>query len=393
MKEEMTEKLLQMKDFCGIVQRLWGHPLYLYDSSELIASFPEGTAPFAKGILEDLQEQSSLQIHTLQIGLFFGVLRIDEKYRIIAGPLSLYPLQQERLPLIRHELKCMEWSDEEILLGITGGSYGSLQDLLALLNHHFHGCSAQETLLSLRPQEDALRQIQTSQLTIQEEGPAINYHLDHRMEQITLTAIRSGDIEKTTELLTPLFQRNFRLIHHSSLNQLKALFICVTTLATRAAIDGGAGYMRAFTLSDSYIARIETIEDDRIILNMISEMILTFTRLVREQQMILHHSSDTCVRYIKDHLYQPLHVEELAREMHISRSQLGRIFQRDLKISPAAFIMQCRLEESTRHLDYTDKSVGEISALLCFSSESHYIDAFKKHYGMTPGAYRERERI
>ncbi|MBQ9613418.1 MAG: helix-turn-helix transcriptional regulator [Lachnospiraceae bacterium] len=393
MNQEKVKRLQETADFCGIASRLWGHPLYIYDSSELLASFPEGTAPYAKGILPELPELPSAQIHTLQIGLFFGVLRIGNDLRIIAGPISLYPLQKDRLPLVRHELKCNEWSDEELLSGITGGSYGSLQNLLALLNNHFHGYSSQETFHSLRPQEDALGQIQTAQLSFQEEVPAINYSLDHHMEQLTLAAVRSGDIDRTTELLAPLFQRDLRLIHHSNLHQLKALFICVTTLVTRAAIDGGVGYMRAFTLSDSFIARIETIEDDRIVLNMISEVILTFTSLVREQHMILHHSSDTYVRYVKDHLYNPLSVEDLAREMHISRSQLTRIFQRDLEMSPAAFIMECRLEESIRHLDYTDKSIGEISTLLCFSSESHYITAFKKQYGMTPGAYRERQRV
>ena len=54
-----------------------------------------------------------------------------------------------------------------------------------------------------------------------------------------------------------------------------------------------------------------------------------------------------------------------------------------------AYITHCRLREAKALLRYTDKSLGEISSYLCFSSQSHFQNVFKKHIGRTPLEYRK----
>lgn len=55
--------------------------------------------------------------------------------------------------------------------------------------------------------------------------------------------------------------------------------------------------------------------------------------------------------------------------------------------------MQVRLREAKSLLQYTDKSLGEISSYLCFSSQSHFQNAFKKETGITPAAYRKQHGL
>ena len=52
------------------------------------------------------------------------------------------------------------------------------------------------------------------------------------------------------------------------------------------------------------------------------------------------------------------------------------------------FIMQCRLEQAQKLLAHSDMSLSEISAYLCFSSQSYFQNVFKKKFGMTPRQYR-----
>lgn len=59
-------------------------------------------------------------------------------------------------------------------------------------------------------------------------------------------------------------------------------------------------------------------------------------------------------------------------------------------MSIGSYITHCRLREAKSLLRYTHKSLGEISSYLCFSSQSHFQNVFKKHFKMTPMEYRNR---
>lgn len=54
------------------------------------------------------------------------------------------------------------------------------------------------------------------------------------------------------------------------------------------------------------------------------------------------------------------------------------------------YITLRRMKEAASLLRYTDKSLGEISSYLCFSSQSYFQNVFKKHYGITPLQYRNQ---
>ena len=58
-------------------------------------------------------------------------------------------------------------------------------------------------------------------------------------------------------------------------------------------------------------------------------------------------------------------------------------------MTPLAYVKKERLETARSMLVYTDHPISEISAALCFSSESHFIQAFREYTGKTPGRYRK----
>lgn len=226
-------------------------------------------------------------------------------------------------------------------------------------------------------------------LTYAEEGPASSdYRLDYEMEKRLLYAIRTGDIETVQSFTDALFQRDMRLIHHTHLHQYKASLICIVTLATRAAIDGGMGYQDAFNLSDSYISSVEYVNDEATVMNMIRSCLVEFTRRVRDSTAANQRRTEEYLRWIKDHIYEPITVKTMSESLHISSSQLSRIFRQELGFTPAAFIRRCKLEESRQLLLYSSRSIEEIAVLLNYASASHFIQAFSKQYHTTPAKYR-----
>lgn len=86
---------------------------------------------------------------------------------------------------------------------------------------------------------------------------------------------------------------------------------------------------------------------------------------------------------------QAWHIETMAHLAHLSRSQLIRLFNKHLEISPHAFVHKIRLQKAAMLLKQKSDSILSIALSTGFQSETHFSKAFKKMYGQTPSAYRQ----
>lgn len=87
-----------------------------------------------------------------------------------------------------------------------------------------------------------------------------------------------------------------------------------------------------------------------------------------------------------DCLLQPA---KLARELHISEDKLARNVKRILGITLTGYYTKKRLNKAYELLCNSGLSVSEISDDCGFAHDSHFINAFKKQYGMAPDQYRK----
>lgn len=101
----------------------------------------------------------------------------------------------------------------------------------------------------------------------------------------------------------------------------------------------------------------------------------------------------SCMQFIFTHMNEPISATDVVAFSGKSRAYLFKKFQDGLGISIGAYITECRLREAKSLLRYTDKPLGEISSYLCFSSQSHFQNAFMKHTGVTPNDYRKEHNI
>ncbi|WP_066804665.1 cupin domain-containing protein [Moraxella oblonga] len=81
-------------------------------------------------------------------------------------------------------------------------------------------------------------------------------------------------------------------------------------------------------------------------------------------------------------------VEAMANLAHLSRSQLIRLFNQHLGVSPHAFVHKLRLQKSAMLLRQSNDSVLSVALSSGFLSETHFSKAFKKLYGTSPSQYR-----
>lgn len=83
---------------------------------------------------------------------------------------------------------------------------------------------------------------------------------------------------------------------------------------------------------------------------------------------------------------------KLAREVGMSRSSFTERFKDIVGVPPLAYLTDYRLRIAAYHLRSNDSSIGQISSLVGYASNSTFSQAFKRVYGMSPKFYREQHQ-
>jgi len=96
---------------------------------------------------------------------------------------------------------------------------------------------------------------------------------------------------------------------------------------------------------------------------------------------------------VKQHLFQPLTLTEMAKLSGRSLASFKRDFQQQYQSSPRRWINEQRLSYAHTLLESTSQQVAEIAIACGFESTSHFIRIFKQTYGVTPSHIRAKKAI
>ncbi len=83
-------------------------------------------------------------------------------------------------------------------------------------------------------------------------------------------------------------------------------------------------------------------------------------------------------------------LDELSDDFHINKYQICRDFKKYFKTTPLHYLNAIRLEHARSLLEETSESVGEIGWRVGFLNPTHFIQLFKREYGITPAMYRKK---
>ncbi len=172
----------------------------------------------------------------------------------------------------------------------------------------------------------------------------------------------------------------------------KYLFVASATLACRTAMAAGMEPERAYNSSDLFIQRMDELDSIEAIRALRREMFEFYLKEVRAVPRRTPYSRPVarCVDYIYEHLHQRITVADLAERAGLTESYLSTLFKKETGRSISDYVLDRRIEAAGNMLKFSDWSCADIGAILAFSSQSHFIRAFKARTGLTPRAYRER---
>ena len=110
--------------------------------------------------------------------------------------------------------------------------------------------------------------------------------------------------------------------------------------------------------------------------------------LFSEDDMVSHPLVETVTKYIEDHIKEPITVEDLASQVHMSKYHFLRKFKELTGVTAHTFVTDKRLIVASEMLK---EGVGITQAFADsgFSEYSVFLRNFKKAFGVSPGKYKD----
>lgn len=98
----------------------------------------------------------------------------------------------------------------------------------------------------------------------------------------------------------------------------------------------------------------------------------------KSESITTHAAIKRAQTFIEENFKTNFSLDELAKQVYLSKFHLLRIFKQHLGISPGLYQIQLRLNEA-RKLIFKDLSLTEVALELGFSDQAHFTNTFKRY--------------
>ncbi len=161
--------------------------------------------------------------------------------------------------------------------------------------------------------------------------------------------------------------------------------ICIPPLSSVSLNFDKAGFECARAL-DHILEVGNNTENNHVVVQAMNVIARQSTHILAMEDRDVAHA----LRYIRQHIREPVQVNDLVEEMSLSRHVLYKKFKTAIGRSIHEEIRRTRIEEVAHMLIQTRLSISQIASLMGYESVKHFARVFRKEKGMTPLAYRKQ---
>jgi len=324
----------------------------------------------------------------------YGVLRDGEGRSIIIGPIMLRSMSSEEIQefAFLHRVSPLELIVEPASLLKIASAISLLHFLLT--GEQLPPSSVQiedtskSTVSPLRDEELQAYMLQSVESDIQ--------HTSAQTELAYLQQIREGNVEAINVRVMPNFDLNsVGVMAKRSIKHFEYMICTSIALATRAAIEGGLDQVKAFSMSDLYLQRLELCQSIDEIIKVQIDMKLAFARQVRKARETRSAKSyvEKCKVYVANHLNKAVELDDIAGALGVNKAYLARKFKAETGMGVMQYLRTRRIEAAAKMLKYSDEPISTIADYFCFASQSHFGSIFRDIMKVTPHQFRDSESI
>lgn len=216
-------------------------------------------------------------------------------------------------------------------------------------------------------------------------------HIPYDREMAFYQSIKNGDMEEMHRLFKPLNIEGFGKLSENPLRNLKYHLIITVAMITRYVIESGLEMEAAYNLSDIYIRKIDVCQDEESVHETHIELCEAYVKRMQAHKKKKLYSKPIiqCIDYIYDNLHNKISLDDLAEVSGFSSSYISKLFHSEVNITIAQYIQNKRIDAAKNLLIFTEYTTTDIANYLRFSSESYFINVFRKNVGLTPKKFRK----
>ena len=220
---------------------------------------------------------------------------------------------------------------------------------------------------------------------------------DHRTpietESTIYVAVSEGDLELTKKICESKAFLNMKgagILSENKMRNLSYHFVISTAMITRFCVQKGLPQDTAYGISDYYIRKMDTLKTIDEIAKVHTAMCYDFCEKMvgLAKKNVISRSIGLCLDYINKNIHSQITLADLAELTNLSECYISRLFAKEMGMSLHDYIMSLKLDKAKNLLSFSEYSITDIANYLAFSSQSHFISAFKKAEGITPNKYR-----
>ena len=273
--------------------------------------------------------------------LVYALIRTGSRYTLI-GPVRMttpvdflhtYP-GVIPLPDISVRPVTKQW-----LLSVYACEYDTFSKDILLVHNLFHEKEITEEMLNLENSVDT--------------------KTDEKLREFS--SIESGDLAQLERSLSEDYPGEIGTLSEDPLRHAKNRGIVVVTLASRAAMRGGVVPEAAYSLSDSYIQKIEKCRDIPAVFHLFYAAEYEYARMVKElkeqKEGTLEKDKNPHINKCKDYIFSHLHgrisIQEIADALGLNAAYLSELFHECEKVTLTEYIRREKINLAKNLLIYS----------------------------------------
>ena len=417
-------KITESDDFFQAIQKLQNisfYPIHIFYKSMLI--YPQtpdlNTDPFSSdpALFRNLSKKSGIFQETDSTDIFYAISAKGD-YICIVGPLCFQSLSRNQMLEYAHKhtikskfefriprcstmqaldtLSLISLLLEKTACNISNQGDGSADSDASLLEETDKNTSALWIYSEAEDSGNSLSDersyyLQAYQLDNTEKDIP---HTPYALEMEIISALQTSDKEKFYSLLNEITQYSSGDFANTSSKYKEYSAVSIITILTRAAITAGVSQSEAYSLSDLLLYKTSACNNEQTYIDIFKEALKSFFELIKKSNEIQNQSIyiRDCKAYIGQNLNKELNPEIIANHLGISKNYLLQLFPQYENITLMQYILRERVQAAANMLKYSDFDIMRIASYFHFQTQSHFGVVFKKYIGMTPAAYRKKNK-
>ena len=228
-----------------------------------------------------------------------------------------------------------------------------------------------------------------------DEVPFQNYSIknienSNLIEETLLSIVRNGDVETANSIDFQQLSSQHLIYRNNSFTNMKTNLMIFDALCNREAVKSGIDQVLAYKISNNLKFQINKISLSSEIRNVAHKILLTYAKAVKEYTLGNYSSNiKKIILYIRKNLTNRISLDDIAKELFITKEHLSRLFKKEMGITNSKYIINTKINEAKNLLKQTDYNILDIAVLLNFANSSHFSNSFQKVTGLSPSDYRK----